>query len=128
MMCAPILSQEAAVEALKNGDADVAKMREAYQRRRDFIIRRFNEIGLPCHMPKATFYSFPNVSGFGMSERDFCIGLLKAQEVAIVPGTAFGEDGAGFARASFSTSYERITKALERIEKYVASLDRAHKN
>ncbi|HNX04104.1 MAG TPA: aminotransferase class I/II-fold pyridoxal phosphate-dependent enzyme, partial [Opitutales bacterium] len=124
MMCAPILSQEAAVEALKNGDADVAKMRDSYERRRDFIIRRFNEIGLPCHMPKATFYSFPNVSGFGMSERDFCIGLLNAEDVAIVPGTAFGEDGKGFARASFSTSYERITKAMERIERYVGKLGR----
>jgi aminotransferase len=122
MMCAPILSQEAAIEALKNGDPDVAKMRDSYQRRRDFIIRRFNEIGLPCHMPQATFYSFPNVSGFGMSERDFCIGLLKEQEVAIVPGSAFGKSGAGFARASFSTSYERIKIAMERIEKYVAAL------
>ena len=127
MMCAPILSQEAAIEALKNCDDEVAKMRDSYQRRRDFIIRRWNEIGLPCHMPKATFYSFPNVSGFGMSERDFCIGLLKAQEVAIVPGTAFGSTGAGFARASFSTSYERITIAMERIDKFVSTLDKTRK-
>ncbi len=122
MMCAPILSQEAAVEALKNCDAEVEKMRDSYQRRRDFIVRRFNEIGLPCHCPKATFYSFPNVSGFGMSERDFCIGLLNAENVAIVPGTAFGKVGAGFARASFSTSYERITTAMERIERHVGRL------
>jgi len=127
MMCAPILSQEAAIEALKNCDDEVARMRESYQRRRDFIIRRWNEIGLPCHMPKATFYSFPNVSGFGMNERDFCLGLLKEQEVAIVPGTAFGSNGTGFARASFSTSYERITTAMERIEKYVGGLDKARK-
>jgi aminotransferase len=127
MMCAPILSQEAAIEALKNCDDEVAKMRDSYQRRRDFIIRRWNEIGIPCHMPKATFYSFPNVSGFGMTERDFCISLLNAQNVAIVPGTAFGNNGTGFARASFSTSYERITTAMERIEKFVGGLDKARK-
>lgn len=124
MMCAPILSQEAAIEALRNSDSEVARMRDSYQRRRDFIIRRFNEIGIPCHMPKATFYSFPHVGALGMQERDFCLSLLKEQEVAIVPGTAFGADGAGYARASFSTSYERITVAMERIEKYVAGLDR----
>jgi aminotransferase len=123
MMCAPILSQEASIEAFKNGDAEVAKMRESYQRRRDFIIRRFNEIGLPCHLPKATFYAFPNVAVTGLNERDFCIGLLKDQEVAIVPGTAFGDDGKGFARASFSTSYERITQAMERLDRYVGKLD-----
>jgi aminotransferase len=78
-------------------------------------------------MPKATFYSFPDVSGFGMTERDFCIGLLNAENVAIVPGSAFGEDGRGFARASFSTSYERITTAMERLEHYVGGLDKKKK-
>ncbi|MBN1403335.1 MAG: aminotransferase class I/II-fold pyridoxal phosphate-dependent enzyme [Opitutales bacterium] len=124
MMCAPILSQEASIEAFKNGEEEMHRMRDSYQRRRDFIVRRFNEIGLPCHMPKATFYAFPRVSAFGMNERDFCIKLLKEQEVAIVPGTAFGPHGAGFARASFSTSYERITIACDRIERYVAGLDK----
>jgi aminotransferase len=122
MMCAPILSQEASIEAMRNCDDEVAKMRDSYQRRRDFIIRRFNEIGLPCHNPKATFYAFPRVDVTGLSERDFSLGLLKDQEVAIVPGTAFGEDGAGFCRASFSTSYERITQAMERIDRYVGKL------
>lgn len=125
MMCAPILSQEASIEAFRNGDEEVRRMRDSYQRRRDCIVRRFNEMGLPCHMPKATFYAFPRVSHLGMCERDFCIGLLKAQEVAIVPGTAFGQDGAGFARASFSTSYERITIACERMDRYVAGLDKS---
>lgn len=122
MLCAPILSQEAAVEALKNGAPAVARMKEQYQRRRDLIVRRFNETGLTCHMPKGSFYAFPSIQATGMSSMDFCQGLLKAQEVAIVPGTAFGPSGAGFARASFSTSYERILEATDRIERYVQSL------
>ena len=122
MLCAPILSQEAAVEALKHGAPSVAKMKEAYQRRRDLIVRRFNEIGLNCHLPKGSFYAFPSIQRSGMSSIDFCKGLLEKEEVAVVPGTAFGESGAGFARASFSTSYERILEATDRIERYVNSL------
>ncbi|MGB0416179.1 MAG: aminotransferase class I/II-fold pyridoxal phosphate-dependent enzyme [Coraliomargarita sp.] len=122
MLCAPILSQEAAVEALKNGAPAVAKMKEAYHRRRDLIVRRFNEIGLTCHNPKGSFYAFPSIEASGLSSIDFCKGLLEDQEVAIVPGTAFGESGAGFARASFSTSYERILEATNRIERYVDKL------
>ncbi|MGB0415122.1 MAG: aminotransferase class I/II-fold pyridoxal phosphate-dependent enzyme [Coraliomargarita sp.] len=119
MLCAPILSQEAAIEALKNGGPAVAKMKEAYQGRRDLIVRRFNEMGLECHLPKGSFYAFPSIQSSGMSSIDFCKGLLDDQEVAIVPGTAFGDSGAGFARASFSTSYDRILEATNRIERYV---------
>lgn len=122
MLCAPILSQEAAIEALKNGTPAVEKMKEAYQRRRDLIVRRFNEIGLDCHSPKGSFYAFPSIEATGKSSIDFCKGLLKAEEVAVVPGTAFGESGAGFVRASFSTSYERILEATNRIERYVDRL------
>jgi len=122
MLCAPILSQEAALEALKNGAPAVQKMKEAYQRRRDLIVRRFNEIGLRCHSPKGSFYAFPNIEASGLSSMEFCQGLLKDQEVAIVPGTAFGASGAGFARASFSTSYERILEATNRMERYLAKL------
>jgi aminotransferase len=122
MLCAPILSQEAAIEALKNGAPAVAKMKEAYHRRRDLIVRRFNEVGLTCHSPKGSFYAFPSIESSGLSSMDFCKGLLAKEEVAIVPGTAFGESGAGFARASFSTSYERILEATDRIERYVGSL------
>lgn len=122
MLCAPILSQEAAIEALKNGAPAVAKMKEAYHRRRDLIVRRFNEAGLTCHSPKGSFYAFPSIQSTGLSSMEFCQGLLKEQEVAVVPGTAFGPSGAGFARASFSTSYERILEATDRIEKYVNSL------
>lgn len=122
MLCAPILSQEAAIEALKNGAPAVQRMKEQYQRRRDLIVRRFNEAGLKCHLPKGSFYAFPSVEESGQSSLEFCQGLLKAEEVAIVPGTAFGPSGAGFARASFSTSYERILEATDRIERYVQSL------
>ncbi|CAI8336740.1 MAG: Putative N-acetyl-LL-diaminopimelate aminotransferase [Opitutia bacterium UBA7350] len=119
MLCAPILSQEAAIEALKNGTPAVEKMKDAYHRRRDLIVRRFNEIGLDCHLPKGSFYAFPNIESTGKSSIDFCKGLLEAEEVAVVPGTAFGESGAGFVRASFSTSYERILEATDRIERYI---------
>lgn len=122
MLCAPILSQEAAVEALKNGTPAVEKMKEAYHRRRDLIVRRFNEIGLNCHLPKGSFYAFPNIEGTGQNSMDFCKGLLEQEEVAVVPGTAFGASGAGFVRASFSTSYERILEATNRMERYVEAL------
>jgi len=121
MLCAPILSQEAAIEALKNGRSAVAKMKEQYQRRRDFIVRRFNEIGLSCHLPKGSFYAFPSIQATGMESMHFCKGLLEAEEVAVVPGTAFGASGAGFVRASFSTSYERILEATNRMERYIGS-------
>ena len=122
MLCAPILSQEAAIEALKNGTPAVEQMKEAYHRRRDLIVRCFNEIGLDCHSPKGSFYAFPSIEKTGLSSIDFCKGLLEAEEVAVVPGTAFGESGAGFVRASFSTSYERILEATNRIERYVEAV------
>ena len=98
------------------------KMRDQYHRRRDFIVRRFNEIGLKCHLPRGSFYAFPDVSGTGLGERDFAMGLLEAEKVAIVPGTAFGPNGAGFCRACFATSYDHLIEAATRIEKYVQSL------
>jgi len=122
MLCAPILSQEAAIEALRNGGPAVEKMKEAYQTRRDLIVRRFNEAGLKCHSPKGSFYAFPSIQSTGLSSLEFCKGLLDQEEVAIVPGAAFGPSGAGFARASFSTSYERILEATDRIERYVNNL------
>ncbi len=121
MLCAPILSQEAALEALRHGAEAVARMKEAYQRRRDLIVRRFNEIGLDCHLPRGSFYAFPCIESTGLDSLGFCQRLLKEQEVAVVPGTAFGPSGAGFARASFSTSYERIVEATDRIERFVGS-------
>jgi len=123
MMCAPILSQYAAIEAFKHGDEDVAHMRDKYHQRRDYIVARFNELGLPCHLPKGAFYAFPDVSKFGLSSMEFATRLLKEQKVAVVPGTAFGPSGAGFVRASFSTGYERIIEAGDRIARFLETLD-----
>ena len=122
MMCASIISQEGAIEALVRGEDAMKAMRDQYHRRRDFIVRRFNEIGLKCHLPRGSFYAFPDVSASGMSEKDFAVGLLQAERVAMVPGTAFGENGAGFCRACFATSYEQLIEAANRTERYVQSL------
>jgi aminotransferase len=122
VMSVPIFVQEAGIEALRNSDDSVASMRESYQRRRDFLVRRFREIGLKCHLPQATFYTFPDVTGTGLDGKTFATELLRAQEVAVVPGTAFGQDGSSFVRASFSTSYEKIEKACDRIQAFVDSL------
>jgi len=122
MMCAPILSQEAAIEAIRNGTEDVMRMRDQYAKRRDFIVRRFNEMGLDCHLPRGSFYAFPCVEAAGLNEVDFCHRLLREQEVAVVPGTAFGVHGRNHVRASFSTSYEKLVEASERIEHFVQSL------
>ena len=123
MMCAPILSQEAAIEALRNGTDEVLRMREQYQRRRNFIVRKFNAMGLDCHLPRGSFYVFPSVKSTGLDEVDFCHRLLREKEVAVVPGTAFGLHGKNHVRASFSTSYEKLVEAIDRIEIFVDSLN-----
>jgi len=122
MLCASIISQEAAIEALVHGEDGMKKMRDQYHRRRDFIVRRFNEIGLKCHLPRGSFYAFPDISKTGLSEKDFAVGLLQTEKVAMVPGTAFGENGKGFCRACFATSYEQLVEAATRIERHVQSL------
>ena len=119
MLCASIIAQEAALEALLRGWDSVLKMREQYHRRRDLIVRRFNEIGLTCHSPRGSFYAFPNVTASGRTEKEFSIGLLQQEKVAVVPGTAFGEGGTGHVRACFATSYEQIVEACDRVERFV---------
>ena len=120
MMCAPILSQEAAVEALRNGTEDVTRMRNQYAKRRDFVVRRFNEMGLNCHLPRGSFYAFPTVSeSTGLDEVEFCHRLLRESEVAVVPGSAFGPHGKGHVRASFSTSYAKLVEATDRMEYFI---------
>ncbi len=119
MMCASIISQDAATEALLRGWDGVLRMRAEYHRRRDFIVRRFNEIGLKCHSPRGSFYTFPYVGDTGLNEKDFAVGLLQSKHVAVVPGTAFGTNGAGHVRACFATSYEQIGEACDRIERFV---------
>lgn len=125
MMCASIMSQEAALEALEHGEDGMKVMRDQYHRRRDFIVRRFNEIGLKCHLPRGSFYAFPSIESTGLSEKEFAVGLLKAQSVAVVPGSAFGSNGQGFVRACFATSYEQLIEATDRIDRHVQGLKKA---
>ena len=125
MLCASSLSQEAAIEALLRGEDAVKRMRDQYHRRRDFVVRRFNEIGLTCHLPRGSFYAFPSVAATGLGEREFAMSLLDQERVAMVPGTAFGENGRGFVRASFATSYEQLVEACTRTERFVQGLRRS---
>jgi aminotransferase len=119
MLCAPILSQEAAIEALLRGEDGVKSMREQYHRRRDMVVGRLNGAGLSCRAPGGAFYVFPSVASTGLGDRDFAYGLLNSQSVAVVPGTAFGENGRGFVRASFATGYDQLVEACDRIERFV---------
>lgn len=122
MMCASIISQEAAIEALIRGEDGMKAMREQYHRRRDFIVRRLNEIGLTCHLPRGSFYAFPSVAVTKQTEKEFALGLLQTERVAVVPGSAFGSNGTGFVRACFATSYEQLIEATDRIDRYVQTL------
>ena len=122
IMCAPTTSQYAAVEALRNGDEAVASMREEYDMRRRLIVNGFNKIGLSCREPKGAFYAFPCIRSTGMTSEEFCEKLLYSEKVAIVPGTAFGESGEGFVRASYCYSTEHIMEALKRIERFLKTL------
>jgi aminotransferase len=122
MLCASIISQEAAVEALEHGAEDVVTMREQYRLRRNFIVKSFNEIGLPCHLPNGAFYAFPSIRETGLTSREFAIQLLEQQRVALVPGDAFGPGGEGYVRAGFCTSMTDIEKAVDRIAKFVRGL------
>jgi aminotransferase len=119
MLCASIIAQEAALEALLRGWDSVCKMRDQYHRRRDLVVRRFNEIGLTCHSPRGSFYAFPSVSQLGITEKDFAVGLLQQEKVAVVPGNAFGVNGIGHVRACFATSYEQLIIACDRMDRFV---------
>lgn len=122
IMCAPTNSQYAAVEALRNGDEDVQRMREAYDQRRRFLIHAFREMGLECFEPFGAFYVFPCIKEFGMSSEEFAERFLAAEKVAVVPGTAFGDCGEGFLRISYAYSLEDLKVALGRLEKFVKQL------
>ncbi len=124
IMCAPTTSQFAAVEALRNGDNDILEMREEYDRRRRYIYEGLRKIGIDSFLPEGAFYIFPDLRKFGLSSEEFCSRLLYEHRCAIVPGTAFGEDGEGFARISYAYSVKHITKALERIEAFVKELSK----
>ena len=122
IMCAPTTSQYAAVEALKNGDKDVDMMRQSYNQRRRFLMKRFREIGLDCFEPFGAFYVFPCIKEFGMSSEDFAMKFLEEERVAVVPGTAFGLSGEGFLRISYAYSMENLKIAIDRLERFVKKL------
>ncbi len=122
IMCAPTTSQFAALEAVKNGDGDIESMKEEYDRRRKYLIKRFEQIGIECFTPEGAFYAFPNIGKFGLSSEEFCERLLEEHKCAIVPGTAFGKTGEGFARISYAYSIKHIDQALERIEEFIKTL------
>lgn len=119
IMCAPTASQYAAVEALRNGDADVAMMRESYDQRRNYLVKAFNDMGLTCFEPFGAFYIFPSIQSMGMTSDEFATKLLMEEKVAAVPGTAFGSGGEGFLRISYASSMENLKIAVERIERFV---------
>ncbi|WP_341876798.1 aminotransferase class I/II-fold pyridoxal phosphate-dependent enzyme [Defluviitalea saccharophila] len=119
IMCAPTTSQYAAVEALRNGDPDVAEMRNSFNRRRRVMVDGFRKMGMDCFEPLGAFYVFPSIEKTGMSSEEFCKKLLYEQKVAVVPGTAFGESGEGFIRCSYAYSIDNIKEALRRIEKFM---------
>ena len=119
IMCAPVTSQHAAIEALKNCDAEVASMKMEYDRRRRFLVHSFREMGLSCFEPFGAFYIFPSIKKFGMSSDEFATALLTEQKVAVVPGTAFGDSGEGFVRISYAYSLKRLKEALSRIEAFM---------
>ena len=122
IMCAPTTSQCAAIEALKNGDRDVERMKESYNERRMFLLKELGDMGIPCFEPMGAFYVFPNISRFGMTSEEFARSLLEKERVAVVPGTAFGECGEGFLRISYAYSIEDLKKALGKIQNFIDTI------
>ncbi len=122
IMCAPTTSQYGAIEALKNGDDDIAEMRQAYNQRRRFLLNRFKEMGLECFEPYGAFYVFPCIKEFGMTSEEFATKFLQEEKVALVPGTAFGDSGEGFLRISYAYSMENLKIAIDRLEKFIIRL------
>jgi aminotransferase len=119
ILCAPIVSQEAALEALRYGHNDMMNMREQYRLRRNFLVHAFREMGLPCFEPRGAFYLFPSIKSTGRTSHDFAFGLLKQEKVAVVPGTAFGASGEGYVRCSYATGLDQLKIAAERIAKFI---------
>ncbi|MCQ2772397.1 MAG: aminotransferase class I/II-fold pyridoxal phosphate-dependent enzyme [Bacilli bacterium] len=122
IMCAPTISQYAGLEALKNGDEDIIMMREEYDRRRKYLLKEFERLGLPCFEPLGAFYIFPCIKQYGMSSEDFAMDLLNKERLVVVPGTAFGDTGEGFVRISYAYSMDSLKEAIRRLERYLNSL------
>jgi aminotransferase len=119
LLCAPTMTQMAAIEALRNGDSEVEKMVQEYNRRRRFMVKRLNEIGLPCFEPKGAFFAFPSIKATGMNSEEFAEKLLLEEKVAVIPGLAFGPCGEGFVRCCYATSLPNIEEALRRMDRFV---------
>ena len=128
IMCAPTNSQYAAVDALRNGDSDVADMREQYNGRRRYLMHAFEQMGLSCFEPFGAFYVFPCIREFGMTSEEFAEKLLAEEKVAVVPGTAFGECGEGFIRISYAYSLDNLKTALERVQRFIEKLKKGEIN
>jgi aminotransferase len=119
LLCAPTMTQMAAIEALRNGEDEVEKMVQEYNRRRRFMVKRLNEIGLPCFEPKGAFFAFPSIKATGVNSEEFAEKLLLAEKVAVVPGIAFGPCGEGFVRCCYATSLPNIEEALKRMDRFI---------
>ena len=119
VMSAPTISQYAGLEALRNGDSDIEKMKKEYDKRRKYLLKEFDRLGLPCFEPKGAFYIFPDIRKYGMTSEEFATDLLKKERVVVVPGTAFGDSGEGFVRISYAYSLEALKEAIKRIERYL---------
>ena len=124
IMSAPTMSQYAAVEAMRNGDRDIEKMREEYDGRRRYLVESLRRIGLPCFEPKGAFYVFPDIRPTGLSSEEFCERFLREEKVAVIPGSAFGPGGEGFVRACYATSMKDIAEALTRMDNFLTNLRR----
>lgn len=122
MLCAPITSQEAAIEALDRGTPHMLKMRESYRQRRNYLVKRLNDMGMDCHLPGGAFYVFPDISKFGLTSKEFATRLIMEEQVAAVPGDAFGTSGEGFLRCCYATAFDQIQEACDRMERFVGKL------
>jgi len=123
IMCSPTISQYAGIEALKNGDGDIEKMKKEYDKRRKYLLKEFDRLGLPCFEPRGAFYIFPDIRKYRMTSEEFATDLLEKEHVVVVPGTAFGDSGEGFVRISYAYSLDALKEAVRRIEKYIGSLN-----
>lgn len=119
IMCSPTVSQYAGLEALKNGDGDIERMKKEYEKRRKYLLKEFDRLGLPCFKPRGAFYIFPDIRKYGMTSEEFATDLLKKEHVVVVPGTAFGDSGEGFVRISYAYSLDVLKEAIKRIERYL---------
>ncbi len=125
IMCASTMGQKAAIEALRSGDGDIVTMRRDYEQRRNFICAAFADMGIPCHLPKGAFYAFPRIAQYGLSSKEFALRLLDEENVACVPGTAFGPSGEGFIRCAYAAKLENIKEAMTRLARFVSRLPKS---